>query len=404
MRFCTSSRRPVARGGVTRGRLALLLAALVAGLAVTPGGGALAAFLEQGGQTVLEAARPGRNVTAAAAASSGAWEVRAPSGPARQEVSYVQANGKLYLAGGSTAHEVYDPAANAWTPIASLPANLDHIQAVEVGGLVYYVGGLTAWPGPHVNTVYVYNPATDAFTQGTPMPSGRGRGAGGVAVYNGKIYVAGGLSNGVAVPWLDVYDPVARTWAQLADMPRARDHFQAAVVAGKLYAIGGRNKDIDATTTANDVYDFSTGAWSTGLAPLPTARGGFAAAALGSEILVIGGEGGGGTFATVEAYDTTANTWRTLAPMPTARHGIQAAVCNGGVYVAAGGTLQGGGGATDAHEVFFLNGPTPCPAAADTTPPTVSSTAPAAGATGVAATANASAVFSEAMSAATLTS
>ena len=30
--------------------------------------------------------------------------------------------------------------------------------------------------------------------------------------------------------------------------------------------------------------------------------------------------------------------------MPTARHGIQAAVCNGGVYVAAGGTVQLGAG------------------------------------------------------------
>jgi hypothetical protein len=81
---------------------------------------------------------------------------------------------------------------------------------------------------------------------------------------------------------------------------------------------------------------------------------------LGSEILVIGGEGGGSTFNTVEAYDTTTNSWRTLAPMPTARHGIQAAVCNDGVYVAAGGTTQGGGSPTDVHQVFFLNGETTC--------------------------------------------
>ena len=32
--------------------------------------------------------------------------------------------------------------------------------------------------------------------------------------------------------------------------------------------------------------------------------------------------------------------------MPTARHGIQAAVCNGGVYIAGGGTTQGGGAPT----------------------------------------------------------
>jgi N-acetylneuraminic acid mutarotase len=275
-------------------------------------------------------------------------------------VSYVQAGGKFYLAGGGTAHQVYDPQANSWANVAPLPQALDHIQGAVVGGKIYYIGGLTAWPSPHVSTVYIYDPQTNSFTQGAPMPAGRGRGAGGVAVYQGKIYYAGGLNNGSAVSWFDVYDPQANTWTQLPNMPRVRDHFHAAVVGGKFYAIGGRNTAINATTTANDAFDFSTGTWAQGLAPLPTARGGFAAAALGNEVLIIGGEGGGSTFSTVEAYNTQTNSWRTLAPMPTARHGIQAAECNGGVYIAAGGKTQGGGAPSDVHEVFFLDGATSC--------------------------------------------
>jgi hypothetical protein len=332
--------------------------------------------------------------------SVGTWDTRARSGLARQEVTYVNNNGKFYLSGGGTAQQVYDPVTNAWTTVAPLPANLDHIQAVALNGLVYYIGGLLNWPSPEVNTVYIYNPATNTFSQGAPMP--RGRGAGGVGVYNGKIYYAGGLNGGVAVPWFDVYDPVANAWTQLPDMPRPRDHFQAAIVGGKFYAIGGRNMAIDATTTANDAFDFAANAWQTGRAPLPTARGGFAAAALGNEILVIGGEGGGTTFHTVEAYNTVTDTWRTLAPMPTARHGIQAAVCNGGVYIADGGLTQGGGNPTDVHEVFFLNGPTTCTGAADTTPPTVGAVTPAAGATGVVAGTNVTAAFSEAMDSSTI--
>jgi N-acetylneuraminic acid mutarotase len=291
----------------------------------------------------------------------GTWETRAPSGLARQEVSYVHAGGKFYLAGAGTAHQAYNPATNSWSNVAPLPAALDHIQGVELGGKIYYIGGLVSWPSPEVNTVYIYNPATNNFTQGANMP--RGRGAGGTAVFDGKIYYAGGLNGGVAVPWFDVYNPSTNTWSQLPDMPTARDHFHAAVVNGKLYAIGGRNKDINATTTANQAYDIANGTWQTGLAPLPTPRGGFASAALGDEVLIIGGEGGGNTFATVEAYNTVTNNWRTLTSMPTARHGIQAAVCNGGVYIAGGGKTQGGGGATDVHEVFFLGSPTPCGAA-----------------------------------------
>ncbi|MFN2470504.1 MAG: kelch repeat-containing protein [Gaiellaceae bacterium] len=287
----------------------------------------------------------------------GSWESRGKLPVARQEVSFVQAGGKLYLAGGGTNQYAYDPAVDSWTEVAPLPAALDHIQGVEYGARIYYVGGLASWPSPAVASVYVYNPTTNTFTQGAPMP--RPRGAGGVAVHNGKIYYAGGLNNGIAVPWFDVYDPVANTWQQLPDMPRARDHFHAVVLNGKFWAIGGRNKDINATTTANDAYDFPSGSWKTGFAPLPTARGGFAATAMGGEIVVIGGEGGGKVFNTVEAYDPGANSWRALSPMPTARHGVQAAVCDGGIYIAGGGIVQGSG-PTDVHEAFFLNGKTLC--------------------------------------------
>jgi N-acetylneuraminic acid mutarotase len=313
------------------------------------------AISHSGANTPLHVSLSGSGVTGA---PPGTWETRAATGLARQEVSYVHAGGKLYLAGGGTAHQAYDPATNSWSNVAPLPVNLDHIQGVELGGKIYYIGGLLNWPSPEVGTVYIYNPGTNSFSQGAAMP--RPRGAGGVAVFDGKIYYAGGLNGGIARPWFDMYDPAANTWSQLPDMPTARDHFHAAVVNGKLYAIGGRNGAIDATTPVNQAYNFAVGTWQSGLAPLPTPRGGFAAAALGDEILIIGGEGAGLTYSKVEAYDTATNSWRTLAPMLTARHGIQAAVCNGGVYIAAGGTTQGGGNPSTVHEVFFLGSPTTC--------------------------------------------
>jgi large repetitive protein len=300
-------------------------------------------------------------LTACVPASS-PWQGRAQSSFARQEVSYVYAlsTGKFYLAGGdSTVQEAYDPSTNSWSRVAPLPAALDHMQSVELNGLIYYIGGLVHWPAPAVGTVYVYDPAANSFTTGMPMPAGRERGAGGVAVFGNKIYYAGGLHDGVAVSWFDVYDPLTKSWATLPDMPDARDHFHAAVVDDRFYAVGGRRADINATTTVNQAFDIGTGSWVTGLAPLPT-RGGFATAALGTEVLIIGGEEAGKTYNTVEAYNTSTNTWRPLPPMPTARHGIQAATCNGGIYLAAGGTIQGAGGATNVHEVFFPGSPAAC--------------------------------------------
>jgi N-acetylneuraminic acid mutarotase len=320
----------------------------------------------------------------------GEWQTRAPSGTIRQEVSYVEAGGKFYLAGGTTKyqgltlHERYDPATNSWSEVAPLPKNLTHIQAVELGGNIYYIGGIegsASGPhGPHSDNVFVYDPGTDTFSEGAPMPDGRGRGASGTAVYNGKIYYAGGqhdapdgVYNPRSKPWFDVYNPTTDTWTQLPNMPRARDHFHAAVVDGKFYAIGGRQTSNNNIVTAVDVYDLSQGAagtWQTPNTVLPTPRSGFTTAVLGQEILVIGGEGGvdnkgGPAFNTVEAYNTATNSWRTLEPMPTGLHGTQAVVCNGGVYLAAGSDMQGTG-PTNVQEMFSLNGATGCGDSSDT--------------------------------------
>jgi N-acetylneuraminic acid mutarotase len=288
---------------------------------------------------------------------TGAWHTLPSTGLDRQEVAYVAVDGLLYLAGGSSAHQVYDPVAETWSDVASLPGWVDHIQGVAVGGLIYYIGGLTGWPEPHSDLVRIYDPSSDSFSTGTPMP--RGRGGGGVATHNGLIYYAGGLHDGQAVNWFDVYDPAAGTWTQLPNMPTVRDHFHGVSLDGVFYAIGGRDTHFDDTTPNVDAYDIASGTWTTLDTAFPTPRGGFAAAVLGDEILIIGGEGGGQTYDLVEAYRPSTNTWRTLAPMPTARHGIQAAVCGNGVYIAGGGTIQGHQ-PTDVHEVFFFDEPVPC--------------------------------------------
>jgi hypothetical protein len=291
------------------------------------------------------------------AVTPGQWESRASSELPRQEISYVRTGGRFYLAWGrnSTAHESYDPDTDTWESLAPLPEQLDHIQGVAVGGKIYYIGGLQKYPGPAVGSVWIYHPASDTLTEGTPMPSGRDRGASGIAVHDGKIYAAGGLHDGEAVAWFDEYDPATDAWTELPDMPRVREHSHAAVVGDRLYAIGGKNGPIETGGEAigeNDAYDFTTGSWTSGLKPLPTLRWGFATAVLGKQVLVIGGENPIRTFSRVDAYNTVTNSWQRLTPMPTARHGIQAVTDGGNVYIAAGGALPARGAPTDVQEVF----------------------------------------------------
>jgi N-acetylneuraminic acid mutarotase len=312
-----------------------------------------------------------------ASAPAGTWQSLAQANLSRHEISYVQVNGNFYLTGdrGQLTNEVYNAASNSWSTATPLPTEHHHAQAVELNGLIYYLGGLVGPYPDHVTpAVDIFNPASGVWTQGTPMPASRARGAGGTALHNGLLYVAGGLRDdasgtgheGVSVNLFDVYNPATGTWMSLPNMPRARDHFHAAVVGNKFYAIAGRKGDdpdvFNAVIAPVDVYDFTTNTWSTlpAASNLPTPRAGTGAAVLGDEIVIIGGEGNGQAWATVEAFNTSTGTWRTLAPMPTARHGIQAAVCNGGIYVAGGGLQQGGGSLTNAHQVFFLGSPTTC--------------------------------------------
>jgi hypothetical protein len=286
------------------------------------------------------------------------WHSLASTGFARQEVAFTYLDGLFYLAGGkSTRQQVYDPTTDSWSDVAPLPHALDHFYGVALNHKIYYIGGLTTWPSGNVGYVSIYTPATNSVSSGAPMP--RSRGAGGVAAYQGKIYYVGGLNGGVAVPWFDVYDPATNTWATLPNMPRAADHLQAVVVGTKLYAISGRNEAIDATTAEVDAYDFTTGKWTTGYAPIPTPRGGYAAAAFGNTIIVAGGEGGGQAWNTVEAYDTVNDSWSTLPSMPTARHGTEAAVCDGGMYIPGGSTKEGRA-PSSVFETFFLGTPQSC--------------------------------------------
>ena len=287
----------------------------------------------------------------------GVWKRLAPTGSERQEVSYVRVGMRFYLTGGGQAHEIYDPRTDSWSTAAPLPRNLDHIQGVALGGRIYYIGGLAAWPRPAVDSTYVYDPQSDRFASRAPMR--RARGAGGIAAYEGRIYYAGGLNDGRAVSWFDVYDPERDSWSSLPDLPRPRDHFQAIVAGGKLYAIGGRDSELGKEIAATDVYDFASGSWSSA-APIPTLRGGFAAALVGDEIYVIGGEDANGAHGTVEAYDVRRGTWRAADPLPDGRHGTQAIVCGGAVYVAAGGRTQGGENPSSLHDAYFPPGARGC--------------------------------------------
>jgi len=111
----------------------------------------------------------------------------------------------------------------------------------------------------------------------------------------------GGNTNGHSgghVAWFDEYDPRTASWSTLDDAPHSRDHFHAAVVGDKLYAIGGRrtarNNVFNDTVKEVDVYEITNKTWITSNLPpdLPTPRAAAAVAVRQDRIMIMGGESG----------------------------------------------------------------------------------------------------------------
>ncbi|MEX2400987.1 MAG: DUF1668 domain-containing protein [Rhodothermales bacterium] len=287
----------------------------------------------------------------------------------RSENALAEVDGKLYLVGGRGMQpvDVYDPETSTWSSGTGAPIEIHHFQAVEYDGKIYVVG---AWTGGFpteqgITHVLIYDPEEDAWTTGPEIPEPRRRGAAGAVVYDDHIYVVSGNRGGhgphaTAVTWLDRLDPRAGTWDELADAPHRRDHFQAAVVDDKLYAVGGRTSDIegfiDSTVAAVDVYDFSSDTWSTVPdAPIPTQRAGAGTAAFGEHIFVSGGEGFGEAWGETEAFDTSTGTWEFVDMLNRPRHGIQMVLFDDRLWVAGGAGAQGGGPEVEEMEMMDLS-------------------------------------------------
>jgi len=295
--------------------------------------------------------------------AQGLWERRAPYPVSLTEVSGAEIGGRIYSLCGLTpqgptnALYIYDPSIDSWTSGAPLPITpgADHCNVAAVNGKLYLLGAIRIGSTFVEANTYMYDPAANRWETVASMPTPRG--ASGVAVIGNRIYVAGGLAlNGSVVASFEVFDTETRLWSQLPSMPTARDHLTAQAVNGKFYAIAGRNGGITNVQGPTEEFDPETSAWRT-RAPIPVVRGGLGSGVINGRIIVFGGEGNSGrpeqTFQENHEYDPATDTWRALAPMPTPRHGLYGISLEGRIFVPGGGPVIGGS-YSNVHEAFYL--------------------------------------------------
>ena len=188
------------------------------------------------------------------------WQVLACKGrpTGRHETAFVECGGMFYLIGGREAEgriDQLDPDTRSWRQMEAQSPLIHHFQPVVWGNMIYMVGAMTGgYPTePPMERIQIYDPETDAWSEGGGIPKARRRGGSGAVVYDGKIYVACGITYGHTEGtnnWFDAYDPETDTWTELEDAPRIRDHFHAVAVNDRMYCIGGETRATTNQTTS----------------------------------------------------------------------------------------------------------------------------------------------------------
>ena len=220
------------------------------------------------------------------------WNVKTSLSPARLSLASAVLAGKLHIVGGRASgatfydtHQSYDPATNAWTTLAGMPASLSNLTLTEAGGYLYAIGGRD-------------NSSTKS------------------SVYR--------------------YDPGTNVWSTMASLSMARMDHRTVSYAGKIHVLDGDPNATGVETTSHEVYDIAGNSWSAGTA-LPTARYGFSASEVGGKFYLIGGvTSAGSPSALNQAYVPVSSTWSTLTPMDRPRYAQATVVANGLIYMFAG--------------------------------------------------------------------
>ena len=213
-------------------------------------------------------------------ACSKSWTSLTPLPQPRGYVQAAELNGKLYVVGGvdrviSDTYQVhsetwvYDPIGDVWSQAANLPQSLGGVALAVVNSRLYAFGGFDS-RGPSVgdvDTAYVYNPDNNTWLTRTTMISGT-RSLAGATRLNDKIYVVGGTepSTSPATPApsneVIVFNPTTNSWSAAAPLIDAAHSPGVAVLpdAGWLYVIGGGIQWDP--LVSGQVYDPATNTWS----------------------------------------------------------------------------------------------------------------------------------------------
>ena len=310
------------------------------------------------------ALRPGH--TASATTTEGLTFAEGAAGPlqwrkvrdaptARQQVAAAVDDNTLWVLGGLGANgpsakvEGYDPTIDTWKSGPDLPIPLHDAMAVTFRGDLVVLGGWISEGGKidarPSNRVFALRGGQ--WAELPPLLLGRAAGA--AAVVGQHLIVAGGTGPNGLVPTTEVFD--GNRWNLSVDLPTPREHAAAATDGHYFFVVGGRTGSPATNLATVERYDPDAREWKA-LPDMPTARGALGAAIVNGKLVAAGGETPTSALETVEVLELRSESWSPGPPLPTARHGLAVVAVGSQLFAIDGGLAPGGGNPSSAAEVL----------------------------------------------------
>lgn len=271
-----------------------------------------------------------------------AWEPRSEAPFARLEMAVAAHDAQIWLAGGLDAFgsaltdvAIYDPTTDAWSEGPDLPVPLHHTALVSTGDELLVIGGYVGSSGSPTDAVLRLEAESQEWEAGPALPEPRGAGA---AAWDGqRVVYGGGVTGNAAEAEVLVLEDDA--WRQIGELQREREHLAATSDgAGRTWFLGGRQLSLESNMGLVDVVEGDT---VRAVGELPTPRGGVAAFwAEGIGPCLTGGEAPAEAYTAVECIGPD-DEITILPAMSARRHGHGAVVVDGVAFAVLGGPSPG---------------------------------------------------------------
>lgn len=246
--------------------------------------------------------------------------------------------------------ELYDPAADRWSPTGSLAVARNgmapNTAVLLPSGNVLVAGGHSG--GKVLDGAELYDAATGRWSATGAMKSARSVETA-TLLPTGKVLVTGGINweTEKVLASAELYDPVTGTWSETGAMHSPRFGHRAVLLPdGQVLVAGGleRYPSPDQVLKSAELYDPNRGIWRETGALLQGRRMPGLVLLRNGRVLAVGGKAGGWggapDLADAELYDPESKSWSRTGSMRQARRAFTATLLVDGRVLIAGGAFK----------------------------------------------------------------